>query len=241
MTLRFTDTQRASVNHGVKLLVYAESGLGKTVLCATCPQPLIISNESGLLSLAPANLERMEKVLGRQLPRNLTVVEISTYQELYECYQWCLQSREAQQYWTVCLDSASEIAERILENAKSQFKDPRQAYGKLAEETFKLIRAFRELPGKHVYMSAKQNWVKDEVSGASHYQPSFPGRQLGPGLPYFFDEVFNLNVGVAQGGVKYRYLRTQPDPQYTAKDRSGSLAEIERPDLGYVIHKIMGA
>ena len=56
-----------------------------------------------------------------------------------------------------------------------------------------LIRAFRDLPGRHVYMSAKLEKSQDEM-GRVFYAPSMPGNKTGQQLPYFFDEVLALRV-----------------------------------------------
>ena len=45
---------------GIKCLVYGESGVGKTVLCSTAPDPIIISAESGLLSLRKKDIPVIE-------------------------------------------------------------------------------------------------------------------------------------------------------------------------------------
>ncbi len=197
--------------------------MGKTTLCATAPNPFIISAEAGLLSL------RKYKI---------PVTQIKTIEDLIEVYNWCAGSQEASQFWTICLDSLSEIGEVVLSNAKKQVKDPRQAYGELIEKMTSTIRAFRDLPGKNVYMTAKQEPMKDELTGVVRYGPSMPGSKLGPQLPYFFDEVFALRINKTPQGETYRYLLTQPDLQYVAKDRSGALAAIEQPDLTVVFSKI---
>lgn len=64
---------------------------------------------------------------------------------------------------------------------------------------------------------------------------------IGHKLPYFFDEVFRLGVNKDQQGQSYRFIQTQPDFQFEAKDRSGALAPIEAPILSAIFAKIMGA
>lgn len=226
MALQFSTTDQASAAAGVKVLVYGDAGMGKTTLCATAPAPIIISAESGLLSLRKYRIP---------------VIEIKTIDQLTEAYDWSIRSAEARQFATICIDSISEIGEVVLTNAKRQVKDPRQAYGELIEKMTMTIRAFRDLPGKHVYMAAKMEPMKDELTGVVRYGPAMPGSKLGPQLPYFFDEVFRLGVNKSPQGETYRFLQTQPDLQYTAKDRSGSLAAIESPDLNHVFAKILGA
>ena len=225
MAVHITTTQQAAQLHGIKCLVYGKSGAGKTKLAATAPAPIILSAESGILSLREF-----------QIP----MIQIKTVADLTEVHQWAQNSAEAKQFATIYIDSISEIGEVVLANAKAQVKDPRQAYGELIEKMMSTIKAFRDLPGKNVVMAAKQEPIKDEMTGIVQYGPSMPGSKLGPQLPYLFDEVFRLGVGKTPQGVEYRFLQTGPDLQYDAKDRSGSLDPVERPDLSFVFSKILG-
>lgn len=241
MTIQWTTTSQAAVLNGAKILVYADSGLGKTLLTATLPAPLLISAESGLLSLSRANIERVFGVNTPGICYDIPVMAITTLEDLDAAYNWVATSPDAKQFQTIALDSLTEIAEVVLNKAKRSVKDPRQAYGDLLEKMQTVIRNFRDLPGRNVYMSAKMEAYKDEFSGSTKYGPMMPGSKLGPQLPYFFDEVFQLAINTdLASGQKYRYLRTQPDLQYNAKDRSGALQAQEVPHLGYVISKILG-
>ena len=226
MAIKLTTTREAALTQGVKLLVYGKAGYGKTRLCATAPNPIIISAESGLLSLRE---------------HDLPVIEIQNVDDLANAFQWVTESEESKQFQTICLDSITEIGEQILANAKPQVKDPRQAYGELIEKMTMTLKEFREIKGKHVYFSAKQEPTKDDMTGVITYGPAMPGSKLGPQLPYLFDEVFQLGIGKEQDGTEYRFLRTKPDLQYEAKDRSGALDPIEYPDLNNIISKITGA
>lgn len=212
-------------NMGVKIIVYGKAGMGKTTLCATCPAPIILSAESGLLSLA-----------GVELP----FWEIRTLDDLREAYRWVSSSHEARMFQTICLDSITEIAERVLVAAAAKNNDGRAAYGDMQKDMTKVIKEFRDLPGKHVYMSAKQERFKTET-GAFLNQPMMPGNKMGQAVPYLPDEVFQLDIGQTPDGKQYRFLRTQPDFSNDAKDRSGKLAPMEEPHLGKVINKILGA
>lgn len=240
MSLEFTTTNAASVSNGVKVLIYAPAGLGKTVLCATAPAPLLLSAESGLLSLKKKNIERLYGPNQPGICYDIPVIQIRTVDDLTTAYNWLVTSPDAQHFQTVCIDSLSEIGEVVLSNAKRQVKDPRQAYGELIEKMETTIRLFRDLPGKHVYMSAKMEPSKDEMTGVIKYGPSMPGSKLAVKLPYFFDEVFRLGINKDQQGVDFRFLQTQPDLQFEAKDRSGSLATMENPNLTYLFNKILG-
>src|SRR3954469_17700403 len=161
------------------MLVYGAAGVGKTPLCASAPIPLIISAERGLLSIRRTNT---------------AFIEIRNYADLIEAFQWCASSREALQYYTLCLDSLSEIAEVCLTEEKRKSKDPRKAYGEVIDLVVALARAFRDLPGRSVVLICKEEYSKDEATGAFLYQPMMPGNKLGPKLPYYFDEVFRMVV-----------------------------------------------
>jgi phage nucleotide-binding protein len=214
----------ALAHDGVKILVYGQAGAGKTSLIPTLPSPITLSAEAGLLSIAGADLP---------------YIEIGNIADLTNALEWLTSSGEAAEYQSVALDSISEIAEVVLGDEKRIAKDPRQAYGAMQEAMAHIIRAFRDLPGKHVYMSAKLDKSQDET-GRILYAPSMPGNKTGQQLPYFFDEVLALRVEKDAEGVPQRALMCDGDGLWLAKDRSGRLDAWEAPDLGAIISKIQG-
>lgn len=242
MAVQWATTSQLSTTHGTKVLVYSGAGAGKTLLCATAPRPLLISAESGVLSLSRRNIEKVFGVGTPGISYDIPVMEVKTLAQLVEAYQWLLQpsNRAREHFSTVCIDSLSEIAEVMLANLKANTKDPRQAYGEMMDRMMVLVRNFRDLAGFNVYMSAKMEYSKDEGSGFTKYQPSMPGNKVGQQLPYLFDEVWYLGVNRNTDGSSYRYLKTQPDAQYVAKDRSGALDEYEMPALFNAFYKISG-
>jgi phage nucleotide-binding protein len=226
MSLVFTNTSQAAADHGQKILVYGDAGAGKTVLASTLPNPVILSAESGLLSLRKYSIP---------------VILIRNVDDLMEAYNWASQSAEANNFQSIAIDSITEVGEVVLTNAKRQVKDPRQAYGELIEKMEAAIKAFRDLPNKNIYMSAKMEPMKDEMTGIVTYGPSMPGAKLGPKLPYLFDFVFRLGINKTPDGTStYRFLQTQPELKYGAKDRSGVLDPMEPPNLSHIINKVMG-
>jgi len=208
--------------NGVKLLVYGQAGAGKTSLIPTLPSPIVLSAEGGLLSIQDAELPYLE---------------ITTMAELQEAYKWLTESAEAAQFESVAIDSISEIAEVCLNYEKKVNKDPRAAYGAMQEQMADIIRVFRDLPAKHVYMSAKLEKTQDEM-GRILYAPSMPGNKTGQSLPYFFDEVLALRVERDAEGNSQRALMCDSDGLWLAKDRSGKLEAWEAPDLSMIIAKI---
>jgi phage nucleotide-binding protein len=223
MTVNITSTKRDT--HYVKFAVYGQAGVGKTVLCSTAPKPIILSAEAGLLSLANTDIP---------------VIEIKSLADLQEAYGYLKASNT---YETVCLDSISDIAEQVLdakmntleEKARETGKsiDPRQGYGGMATEMLKLTRAFRLLDC-HIVFTAKQGMVTDAIANTLRFGPMLPGQVFTQNMPYLVDIVAAMRV--AKDGE--RYLQTQPDLQYMAKDRSGKLDKAEKPDLTAIIKKV---
>lgn len=218
--MKITNTKEMTTQF-LKVLVHGPAGSGKTRLCGTTGgKTIIISAEAGLLSLRGQDID---------------VIEVKTMEQLREAYEFLASDTT---YQWVCLDSISEIAEVVLSEEKAGTKDPRKAYGEMNDIMTKLIRSFRDLP-KNVYMSAKQNKVKDEVTGGMFFGASAPGQSIANALAYFFDEVFALHTWKDAEGNIQRAMQTQRDNQYDAKDRSGALDFVEPHDLGAIYDKIM--
>ena len=133
-------------------------------------------------------------------------------------------------------DQRTEIAERILHEELDKTKDPRKAYGEMAATTFKIIKAFRDLAGRHVVMTCKTERV--DGGGSLLWAPNLPGRQLSQGISYLFDEVFALRAQAKDDGGAVPYLQTVNDGYYEAKDRSGALAPAEPANLSAIVAKI---
>ena len=241
MAIKLTSTKQAAADNGIKVLVHGPAGSGKTVLCGTTDAPtVIISAEAGLLSLRD---------------KDIPVIEVKSIDDVHEAYRFVSESAEGQQFSWVCLDSISEIGEVCLAAEKKKAKDPRQAYGALAERMGEMVRAFRDLPGRNVYFSSKQERQKvtvmqpvkkgavglqEVVEERDFFQPSMPGSTLKQGIGYFFDEVMALRVETTPEGAPYRVLQTGRDAFYEAKDRSGVLDMYEPPSLAHIHTKIVG-
>lgn len=211
---------------GVKMLCYGHAGAGKTTLIPTMPSPVVLSAEGGLMSISGADVP---------------YIEIGSMADLMEAYKWLTESAEAKPFQSVALDSISEIAEVVLAEELRRNKDGRAAYGELNAIMSGAIRAFRDLPERHVYFTAKCEKAQDET-GRILYSPAMPGKTLTQQAPYFFDAVFALRVEKNPEGHPQRMLMTDSDGLWLAKNRAaGRLSMWETPDLGAIINKIAGA
>lgn len=221
--IKIQSTANLSSSQGVKCLGYGGAGAGKTMLCASAPRPIVLSAEKGLLSLRRFNVP---------------FIQVTTVKELEEAHLWATKSAESRNFDTIALDSVSEIAEVVLAEEKSRNRDPRKAYGELETLMLTILRDFRDMPQKHVYFIAKQSYR--DAGGNKVAGPSFPGQKLPDAAPYFFDQVFQVNVHVdADTKKELRALKCKADLFNEGKDRSGNLDIWEPYDLGAMFKKIM--
>ena len=226
MAIKIQSTTDIQVQ-GIKIVVYGESGVGKTVLCSTAPSPLIISAEKGLLSLS-----------GKDIP----YIEIRNINDVGDAYNFITKSAEAKAFGTICIDSISELTETCLVDIKRQLIsesdsgkiDVRQAYGKVAESVGAMIRRFRDLTDHDVIFTSKLKRVEDTDGNPVKFEPYLPGKVLPFNLPYLVDEVFCMKINRAGE----RILQTTADRKFVAKDRSGKLSPEEQPNLSTIFNKI---
>lgn len=231
MAIKLTTTAQ-SANY-VKLLTYGVSGVGKTTLCKTAPNPIIISAEKGLLSLSDVEIP---------------VIEIASKADFDDAIAFINTSKDAEQFETVCFDSISDIAEVMLNQYMTPGDDGKQidgrhAYGKMNTDGLEMMRTLRDIANRHVYVIAKAKRLVDDSTGLVTFIPGLPGQTLGPEAPYKFDFVLPLMIGTTidddGNQISYRYLKTLEDMQWIAKDRSGKLDPQEEPHLGKLFAKAL--
>jgi hypothetical protein len=100
MGIKITSVDHAIKSNGLKVIVHGGAGSGKTTMAGTTGvKTLIISAESGLLSLAGA-------------PDYIHVTEVKTMAQLDEVYDFLRAGNHGYQ-WAI-LDSISEIGEVVL-------------------------------------------------------------------------------------------------------------------------------
>lgn len=188
---------------GVKCIVYGPPGVGKTRLCATAPDVVIISAEQGLLSITDLSVP---------------YIEIKTLDDLNEAYN-LLKKDNGQTYKTIALDSLSEIAEVLIAQELPKHKDGRQAYAALAQAMIPMLKRFRDLKNVNTIFTAKRIEIKDEDSGTVSTEMLLPGNVMGSQVPYLVDELFYMDID--RKGIPW--LQTKPSRRIFCKDRSGAL------------------
>jgi hypothetical protein len=101
-----------------------------------------------------------------------------------------------------------------------------------------LIKGFRDLKSYSVVFTCLPTVEKDEAN-RRFVGPAVAGTSLKERLTSYFDIVLYMTSQKTDEGAEYRCFITQPIDRYPAKDRSGRLNTIEKPDLSHIKNKIM--
>lgn len=218
----------------IKAVVYGLSGSGKTTLAATLKQykPLIISAESGLMSLAGTGIDYIDITkddAGNILPKETRI------ERLMEVYRYVLTPDAMQKYNTLFIDSLTEISQCLFDRLRKDFperKDNLVLYGELGQKSRDLIKAFRDMPNYNVVFTCLSKVGKDET-GKRFADFDLIG-SISDKLPQFFDLVLYLRAD-AEGK---RELICDSTDSIIAKNRGGKLDKVEPADLGFVFNKI---
>lgn len=114
--------------------------------------------------------------------------------------------------------SSASLEGRLFEQfvLNPQFKDPRKWYGAATEYVERLIFMQKALSCNTVFMThvgQKQN----EVNGELIYTVDLPGR-LSWGAGRYFSEILRVFIQRDATGVAHRYLQTDGDGRYLAKN-----------------------
>ena len=207
----------------IKMLIYGQPGVGKTLFCCTSGEKtLLISAEAGLLSIMGTKAD-------------VEVLEITSFDELVMIYQ---HLKNGTDFKTVCIDSISEVAEVVLAKELEASRHALKAYGEMATKVISMVRAFRDLPGYDIVFTAKQEKTQDD-SNRLLFGPSTPGSKVSAGLPYYVDLVGAMRIDKDNEGNVNHWLQCRGDGQYIAKDRSGRLDNFEEPNLKMIKNKIL--
>jgi hypothetical protein len=235
--MRIINTKNIGQN-SLKMLVFGQSGSGKTTFCSTAGEPtLIISAESGLLSIAHADCDVIELNTddkGEVLPKEKRI------QRLMDIYKFLCSEDARKKYKWVVIDSLTEVGQNLVEKLKADFPDRKDGlvlWGEYAQAIRGVIKSFRDLPSYNVLFTALAIDERDE-NGKRTIAIDLNGK-ISQQLPQYFDEVFFLHVRKEKDDTIVRKLLCKPnDVVPYAKDRSGKLNDTENPNLKDIAEKI---
>lgn len=216
----------------IKAFVYGFSGAGKTSLAKTLPKCLVISAESGLMSLAGsgvAYIDISQDDAGNLIPKEKRI------ERLGEVYRW-LMTDEAKNYEWVMLDSLTEIGQCLADRMAKEYPDRKDAlvkWGEYATRMRDLVKSFRDLPCHNVLITSLAVIDKDE-NGKRFAAVDLQG-SISQKLAGYFDLFMFLNSSKQDDGTIRRELICQPEDWVAAKTRTNppdKLLPREPADMG---------
>lgn len=215
----------------VNVIIYADSGTGKTVLSGSADavpemSPVIfVDIEGGTFSL-------------RAFYPGVHIVRIKSWAEMQDLYS--ALRRGDHPYKTVVLDSLTEIQKFAMNEIMREVveKDPDRdsevpsirEWGKSGEQIRRLVRGFRDLP-MNVIFTALVVEDKHPKTGKMTYRPSLPGK-LAREVPGYVDLVLYMykkeipNPIEGEKPINARLLLTSATEEYVCKDRSNNLPPV---------------
>lgn len=202
---------------GLKVLLYGQSGVGKTRMAATAPRPLFLDLEDGLRSTLA-----VKPVL--RYPAD-PVETISSYTEVVDFYK--LVKRAKNPTWdTVVIDSLNELQVLVTQNIVSRFSNVRRQYddqltmadyGKANRDFMKVIRLLIKLPYHIIFTAASTE--REPGDEEIQLTPKFVGKQVGPELRKLVDLIGYCHAKRMKDGSSQHYVSFKISPGYVAKDR----------------------
>ncbi|MBF0290525.1 MAG: AAA family ATPase [Nitrospinae bacterium] len=213
-------------------LVIGAAGIGKTSLLRTIPadeKVCVLSAEGGLLCVR--DLVQAGHIEG---------FEIGTFTEFKEAFDFLAHDNQARErYRWIFIDSLTEIAGRCVEAYQAKYPDKKDSFnlwGGYRDSMTVLIKGFRDLAPYNVVFTCLEEKDKDDINRI-YYMPALAGKEVKERLTSYFDEVFYMTT-LESGGTVERVFFTQPYERRPAKDRSGRLDLVEKPDLQVIKQKI---
>ena len=222
----FTSTKDLETT-GINIVVYGKSGTGKTSLAKTKDNLIIINFENGLMSLQ-----------GTDIP----VFTPKSLEELNSFLDRCAVDKSLS-FDTILVDSMTSLAEWIVAEQKKIVKDARMAYLYMQDTIYQIVNFLVGIKHLNVVFICQEARVEDNVEGTILKGPSFPGKNVGPKIPYLVDCVLHLKNDLTRNPqtqelVKSVYFVTSPTSNEEGKDRTGKLDLYEIPDLTNLFNKI---
>jgi hypothetical protein len=229
-------------------LVIGKYGLGKTSLIRTVlgqefkdgkwvqtydtdEKACVLSAESGLLAVR--DLVKAGLVEG---------YEIGSLVDFQDAYRLLANTPEMRSRYTwVFIDSLTEISQRCDSVMRDKYPDSAKTFRRwddYSDTMIRTIKMFRDLHDYSVIFTCLETVDKDDLN-RRYAAPDVVGRGLKEKLPSFFDEVLYMRLHQDENGGDHRVFYTQPVNEYPAKDRSGRLDTVEKPNLLEIRAKIL--
>lgn len=210
--------------YGAKALIYGPPGGRKTPTINTCPRPLLLACEPGMLSMRGSTVPTFQAFTGKLID---------------EFFLWFFSSNERKNFDTLAIDSVSQMADIYLQealggsSASGAKKHGLAAYGDMATKTMNHLRPLFFTENVHTYLIAKEG-TKDGMKW-----PYFPGQQLLTEVPHMYDFILHLGIHNVPNQGQVPAFRCNQTIDMLARNRTGNLFDYEPPDFGLLVKKAL--
>lgn len=205
----------------LRILIYGESGTGKTRAAATFPDPYFFDFDGGMLSVRKALIDGTidGKTYGRE--------DWRTFRK-----DWDGVIKEPK-HKTYVFDSLTTIAEAIghhLQKVKGNVSETLtlQQYGLIYNRLSQLMYEVIALPTNVIVLAHVQESA-DEATGVVKELPLVSGKKFPDRLPIWFDEVFKQEVTKNKEGHFEPFWAVKHSRRSKAKSRLGIQADVINP------------
>lgn len=227
----------------VKLLVYGDSGVGKTFLVSQAKKPLIVLTErNGYASAAHANPEAM--IVECHSAQDLRAIVLDAQDSAVDALDDKGKKIKIN-FDTLVIDSLTEVQrlfkDEILADSRRDIFT-QQDWGKLADKMRKFVRAIRDLP-MTVVCTALLESSTEEASGTRFVCPQFEGRKTKAEILQYFTAVgmlFKRNVKEDDQRVMQRNLMFDGPERVMCKPAFPVSGCIVDPDIKDIIKQMSG-
>jgi hypothetical protein len=221
------------------MLVYGESGIGKTTLAGSADavpemrKVLFLDIEGGMLSL-------------KDTYPNVESVRIKTWADMQSVYDELYAGGHG--FSTIVVDSLTEAQKMSMDKIMRKLVDEHaerdadvpgiREWNINIEQTRKFVRSYRDLPVNTIF-TALVRTDKNQMTGAQRRKPSLSGK-VSDEVAGFLDIVayyYNLE----HEGENIRALLCGSTQDTVAKDRTGKLAQVvQNPTMLSIWNAVKG-
>jgi phage nucleotide-binding protein len=211
----------------INMLVYGAGGVGKSTFGSTFPKPILFDFENGAKYFKQRGID----------------IDVIQMKKWFDAEDKAKLASIVDPYETIIIDPIGEAMEILKNDDSLAGKKFRQAdgsltiagWGELKDRMRTLIKYFRNT-GKHVLIIAHVDEKQDEESLVK--RPMMLTK-LSNELINMVDIVGYFDVMKTDDGEEKRVIRVNPESnRYIAKDRTGALDLLVKPDFDYIYNMI---